>query len=85
MESDPPMSPAGFTRRVNCRLVLRINRCYLPPNAALAQLVEHIIRNDGVTCSSHVSGTSPLLKPISLRTYPRCDTITTGSSSFPSP
>ena len=27
--------------------------------AALAQLVEHIIRNDGVTCSSHVSGTSP--------------------------
>jgi hypothetical protein len=26
--------------------------------AALAQLVEHIIRNDGVTCSSHVSGTS---------------------------
>lgn len=26
-------------------------------NAALAQLVEHIIRNDGVTCSSHVSGT----------------------------
>ena len=28
-----------------------------PPSAALAQLVEHIIRNDGVTCSSHVSGT----------------------------
>lgn len=27
-------------------------------NAALAQLVEHIIRNDGVTCSSHVSGTT---------------------------
>jgi hypothetical protein len=27
-------------------------------DAALAQLVEHIIRNDGVTCSSHVSGTS---------------------------
>ena len=27
------------------------------PRAALAQLVEHIIRNDGVTCSSHVSGT----------------------------
>ncbi len=25
--------------------------------AALAQSVEHIIRNDGVTCSSHVSGT----------------------------
>ena len=26
--------------------------------AALAQLVEHIIRNDGVACSSHASGTS---------------------------
>ncbi len=28
-----------------------------PAQAALAQLVEHVIRNDGVTCSSHVSGT----------------------------
>jgi hypothetical protein len=27
------------------------------PHAALAQLVEHIIRNDGVTGSSPVSGT----------------------------
>src|SRR3954452_5210052 len=27
--------------------------------AALAQLVEHIIRNDGVRCSSHLSGTTP--------------------------
>ena len=26
-------------------------------NAALAQPVEHIIRNDGVECSSHSSGT----------------------------
>jgi hypothetical protein len=25
--------------------------------AALAQLVEHVIRNDGVGCSSHPSGT----------------------------
>jgi len=25
--------------------------------AALAQLVEHIIRNDGVRCSSHLGGT----------------------------
>jgi hypothetical protein len=25
--------------------------------AALAQLVEHIIRNDGVRCSNHLSGT----------------------------
>ena len=32
-----------------------------PWNAALAQLVEHIIRNDGVTCSSHVSGTTTFL------------------------
>jgi hypothetical protein len=31
--------------------------------AALAQLVEHIIRNDGVTCSSHVSGTTAPLCP----------------------
>ncbi len=30
-------------------------------NAALAQLVEHIIRNDGVTCSSHVSGTTTFM------------------------
>lgn len=27
-------------------------------SAALAQLVEHIIRNDGVRCSSHLSGTT---------------------------
>ena len=27
-------------------------------HAALAQLVEHIIRNDGVGCSNHPSGTS---------------------------
>ena len=26
--------------------------------AALAQLVEHVIRNDGVGCSSHPSGTN---------------------------
>ena len=30
----------------------------LPGLAALAQLVEHIIRNDGVACSSHASGTT---------------------------
>src|SRR5690349_6650195 len=29
--------------------------------AALAQLVEHIIRNDGVACSSHASGTTSLI------------------------
>jgi hypothetical protein len=27
-------------------------------HAALAQPVEHIIRNDGVRCSSHLSGTT---------------------------
>ena len=30
----------------------------LPVKAALAQLVEHVIRNDGVACSSHASGTT---------------------------
>ena len=34
--------------------------------AALAQLVEHIIRNDGVTCSSHVSGTRASSQNISI-------------------
>ena len=29
--------------------------------AALAQLVEHIIRNDGVGCSNHPSGTTGFL------------------------
>ena len=29
-----------------------------PEHAALAQPVEHIIRNDGVRCSSHLSGTN---------------------------
>ena len=33
---------------------------FLKGQAALAQLVEHIIRNDGVACSSHASGTAPL-------------------------
>ena len=32
--------------------------------AALAQPVEHIIRNDGVACSSHASGTTFLLNSI---------------------
>jgi hypothetical protein len=34
--------------------------------AALAQLVEHIIRNDGVACSSHASGTKNSLKNSAL-------------------
>ena len=32
-------------------------RPFTPEHAALAQPVEHIIRNDGVRCSSHLSGT----------------------------
>ena len=46
---------------LNSRLVesitLRISEA-LASRAALAQLVEHIIRNDGVRCSSHLSGTT---------------------------
>ncbi len=45
--------------------ILREDACFRPGTlidarlvAALAQLVEHIIRNDGVTGSSPVSGTS---------------------------
>ena len=34
--------------------------------AALAQLVEHIIRNDGVRCSSHLGGTIFSTKPREL-------------------
>ena len=46
-------------------------------SAALAQLVEHIIRNDGVTCSSHVSGTRAFfeffrpVRRLNLRNAPR--------------
>ena len=49
-----------------------------PTNAALAQLVEHIIRNDGVTCSSHVSGTriqkSTTTQRSNRTSAPDCDT-----------
>ena len=57
-----PRSPT-FCRN---RLEMRCRWLYQPPRpvrhwrrrpAALAQLVEHIIRNDGVACSSHASGT----------------------------
>ena len=43
------------------RLMAKARPCPRPSRsrqAALAQSVEHIIRNDGVTCSSHVSGTT---------------------------
>ena len=39
--------------------------------AALAQSVEHIIRNDGVTCSSHVSGTTRLTRGAEVRALGR--------------
>lgn len=42
----------------------------LPPaacRAALAQLVEHIIRNDGVRCSSHLSGTTSQPEEVKVR------------------
>ncbi len=35
-------------------------------SAAIAQLVEHVIRNDGVTGSSPVCGTSFLSPPVSI-------------------
>jgi hypothetical protein len=34
-------------------------RSFRPPEAALAQSVEHRIRNAGVACSSHAGGTIP--------------------------
>ena len=40
-----------------------------PRSAALAQLVEHIIRNDGARCSSHLSGTTAF--PLSLENQQR--------------
>lgn len=62
------MSPA--VRREN----LRNGACLRPDTlveaplvAALAQLVEHIIRNDGVACSSHASGTTCPPSPASAR------------------
>jgi hypothetical protein len=38
-------------------LQVLVSICKSASCAALAQLVEHIIRNDGVRCSSHLSGT----------------------------
>ena len=56
----PPQPPCPKGRTASCNRVL----CRVFPRAspqtglaALAQLVEHIIRNDGVACSSHASGT----------------------------
>ena len=49
-------------------------------SAALAQLVEHIIRNDGVRCSSHLSGTTSSqtaeLSRFPTRSLHDCDTRT---------
>ena len=50
-------NPNKLVKGIKTGLSCRPHAGNRPPNAALAQLVEHIIRNDGVTCSSHVSGT----------------------------
>src|SRR6185437_6178662 len=51
----------GLAIRLACDAAKSLVVRALPEKAALAQLVEHIIRNDGVACSSHASGTiSPL-------------------------
>jgi hypothetical protein len=48
--------------RVGCMLVMLCQIMLLhilapPPIAGIAQLVEHLIRNEGVGCSSHPVGT----------------------------
>ena len=40
-----------------CRYQIAVRGYVRSGHAALAQLVEHVIRNDGVRCSSHLSGT----------------------------
>jgi hypothetical protein len=50
--------PAGAAKKGCLTPHCWLNGAPAQGSAALAQLVEHIIRNDGVTCSSHVSGTT---------------------------
>ena len=61
---DKPEKPGESPNAVQ-KWFLREDACLRPGTlveaplvAALAQLVEHIIRNDGVRCSSHLSGTT---------------------------
>src|SRR6185437_6942468 len=50
----------GLAIRLACDAAKSLVVRALPEKTALAQLVEHIIRNDGVACSSHASGTIPV-------------------------
>jgi hypothetical protein len=47
----PRLGERGLDMLSHCQVICFLNY------AALAQLVEHIIRNDGVGCSNHPSGT----------------------------
>src|SRR3954449_4203052 len=57
------ISNRGSLRATQC--AGRGRRASSKEQAALAQLVEHIIRNDGVACSSHASGTTSLTRQLS--------------------
>ena len=56
-------------------------RPFTPGYAALAQPVEHIIRNDGVRCSSHLSGTISPFATVreTLKKPSKSDTLDAGS------
>jgi hypothetical protein len=61
-------------RILNSRPVESITQPILEASAsraALAQLVEHRIRNAGVACSSHASGTISSCNDVHLRLFPR--------------
>ena len=47
----------AFTNDLQSLTFLFVGYLYSSDWAALAQLVEHIIRNDGVRCSNHLGGT----------------------------
>jgi hypothetical protein len=54
------MLPSAAVRFMDLPVAVarQCNRTQAGMWAALAQLVEHIIRNDGVGCSNHPSGTT---------------------------
>ena len=56
----------AFTNDFQSPTFLFVGDLYNSDWAALAQLVEHIIRNDGVRCSSHLGGTIFSTKPREL-------------------
>ena len=57
------MKPMGW------RFGVDVSRGLVGSSAALAQLVEHRIRNAGVTGSSPVGGTTPTLNPLKDRSF----------------